>query len=202
MSITAPAAPSDTVTDRAPRDVDNRSAYIAFGLAYVLGHGAAALSKVTEGGVPLLDLPGWLPMALLGTGLASGSLLATLAALRSQRGATGPAAVTAQLLGAAWAVAFGALFLFITGLSGILDNPDLQTMLWPTGSGFVVGLLYVAEGAVRRNRLHYTLGIWLALTTTGALLFGTPGFYWVLTLAGGGAYALAAGLEFRRIATA
>ncbi|WAP57834.1 hypothetical protein [Streptomyces sp. S465] len=34
------------------------------------------------------------------------------------------------------------------------------------------------------------LGVWLALTSAAALLLGTPGLYWVLTLAGGGAYAL------------
>ncbi|MFE2595660.1 hypothetical protein ACFXCZ_04010 [Streptomyces sp. NPDC059396] len=54
------------------------------------------------------------------------------------------------------------------------------------GSGLVVGLLYLAEGAVRRNLLHYSLG--------------TPGLYWVLTVAGGGSYAIAAALERRRLA--
>ncbi|MFB7274980.1 hypothetical protein [Streptomyces sp. NPDC056244] len=68
------------------------------------------------------------------------------------------------------------------------------------GSGLVVGLLYLAEGAVRRNLLHYSLGTWLALTSTAALFLGTPGLYWVLTVAGGGAYAIAAALERRRLA--
>ncbi|MEK8171797.1 hypothetical protein NKH77_27815 [Streptomyces sp. M19] len=91
--------------------------------------------------------PGWLPMTLLGAGLAVGTVQATLAALRAQRGVTGPEAVTGQLLGAAWITAFAALFLAITGLAAAVDNPDIQTLLWPTGSGFVVGLLYVAEGS-------------------------------------------------------
>ncbi|MGW7293072.1 ABC transporter permease [Streptomyces xiamenensis] len=202
MSLTAaPAMPAAVVPAavRAPREVDNRSTYISFGLAYVLGHGAAALSQ-SGNGTPVLDLPGWLPMALLGAGLATGTVLATRAALRAQRDASGPEAVTGQLLGAAWVTAFVALFLVITGLAATVDNPDIQSLLWPTGSGFVVGLLYVAEGAARRNPLHYTLGTWLALTSTGALLLGNPAFYWVLTIAGGGAYAVAAVLEHRRLA--
>ncbi|MFJ2259630.1 ABC transporter permease [Streptomyces sp. NPDC087844] len=178
-------------------DVDNRATYISFGLAYLLGHGSAALSK---GDSALLDLPGWLPMALLGSGLAVGTVQATVAALRAQRAATEPDDVlSGQLLGAAWITAFAALFLAITGLASTLDMPDVQSLLWPTGSGFVVGLLYIAEGAQRRNLLHYGLGTWLALTSAAALLLGTPGFYWVLTLAGGGAYALAAVLERRRL---
>ncbi|MEW1582017.1 hypothetical protein AB0407_28485 [Streptomyces microflavus] len=67
--------------------------------------------------------------------------------------------------------------------------PDVQAVLWPTGSGLIVGLPYVAEGARRRNLLHYTLGAWLALTSTAALLLGAPGLSWVPTIAGGGAYA-------------
>ncbi|GAA2338926.1 ABC transporter permease [Streptomyces kunmingensis] len=200
MSLTATAA-SVTVDQSAPArpattDVDNFGTYISFGLAYLLGHGSAALS---QGDTPILALPGWLPMTLLGTGLAVGTVQATRSALRAQRATTDPHTLrTGQLLGALWVIAFAALFLAITGLSTALDNPDIQTLLWPTGSGFVVGLIYVAEGATRRNMLHYLLGAWLALSSTAALLLGNPGFYWILTLAGGGAYALATLLEHRR----
>ncbi|MEB3959142.1 ABC transporter permease [Streptomyces kunmingensis] len=192
--------PSDAGPDTActPSEVDSRSTYVSFGLAYVLGHGSAALSK---GDTPLLDLPGWLPMTLLGAGLATGTVLATRAALRAQSTATDPDEIlSGKLLGAAWITGFAALFLAITGLAAAVDTPDVQTLLWPTGSGLIVGLIYVAEGAARRNPLHYALGTWLALTSTGALLLGDPAFYWVLTLAGGGAYALAALLERRRLA--
>ncbi|MEE1804289.1 ABC transporter permease [Streptomyces sp. JV176] len=183
---------------RPPGEVDNRATYISFGLAYVLGHGAAAVSQGTR---PLLDLPDWLPMTLLGTGLAAGTVIATVAAGRAQRAATHPDEIlSGKMLGAAWVVAFAALFLTITGLTNSLGAPDLPALLWPTGSGLVVGLLYLAEGAARRNLLHYGLGTWLALTSTTALLLGTPGLYWTLTLAGGGAYALAAVLERRRLA--
>ncbi|MFG2989678.1 ABC transporter permease [Streptomyces sp. NPDC048257] len=188
---TAPAHPA-----RHPHEVDNRAAYLSFGLAYVLGHGAAAAS---HGDAGLLDLPGWLPMTLLAAGLAAGIVLATVAALRAQRGATAPQILSGRLLGTAWIVGFTALFLAISGLTSALDLPELESVLWPAGSGLVVGLLYLAEGAVRGNLLHYGLGVWLALTSTAALLLTTPGLYWALALAGGGAYALAAALEHRRL---
>lgn len=195
----APFAPEPSATTHPTGEVDNRATYVSFGLAYVLGHGSAALS---QGDAPVLHLPGWLPMTLLGIGLAAGTVSATIAAGRAQRAATRPDDIlSGKLLGAAWATAFAALFLAITGLSNSLDLPDLQSMLWPTGSGLIVGLLYLAEGSARRNLLHYSLGTWLALTSTAALLLGTPGLYWVLTLAGGGAYALAAVLEGHRLAT-
>ncbi|WP_328648951.1 hypothetical protein OHS58_17050 [Amycolatopsis sp. NBC_00348] len=65
-------------------DTDNRATYLSFGLAYVFGHGAAAVSG---GDDPLVRLPGWLPMTLLGLGLAAGTVFATLAAARASAAA-------------------------------------------------------------------------------------------------------------------
>lgn len=138
-------------------------------------------------------------MTLLGAGLITGIVLATLAALRAQREAAAPDTLSGKLLGAAWIVALTALFLAITGLSSVLEAPELKKVLWPAGSGLIVGLLYLAEGSVRRNMLHYSLGAWLALVSTAALSFASPGLFWVLAIAGGGAYVLAALLEHRRL---
>ncbi|MGW5442597.1 hypothetical protein [Streptomyces asiaticus] len=44
--VTAPNAAAAT---RSPGEVDNRATYIGFGLAYVLGHGSAALFLGTPG---------------------------------------------------------------------------------------------------------------------------------------------------------
>jgi hypothetical protein len=197
MSAATLTTPVPDAAAPRPGEVDNRSAYVSFGLAYVLGHGATALSK---GADPVLSLPGWLPMALLGAGLVAGTVQSTVAAIRAQRGAGESEALSGKLLGAAWISGFAALFLAITGLTAVLEMPELQAILWPVGAGFVVGLLYLAEGALRRNPLHYALGTWLALISTGSLFFGTPGLYWVLAVAGGGAYAVAAVLERRRLA--
>ncbi|WP_404962584.1 hypothetical protein [Streptomyces sp. 147326] len=86
-TATLPPAGAGAPAARRSGEVDNRAAYAGFGLAYVLGHGAAAAS---HGETPLLGLPGWLPMTLLGTGVATGIILAATAALRAQRAATAP----------------------------------------------------------------------------------------------------------------
>ncbi|MEU4313982.1 ABC transporter permease [Nocardia sp. NPDC024068] len=191
---TAPVAATPAVGGT---EVDNRPAYIGFGLGYILGHGAAALSR---GEHPLVELPAWLPLTLLGIGLATGTVCATLAAVRAQRGAGAHELLSGKLLGLSWIVGFGALFLAITGLTGITGMQDLPALLWPAGSGLIVGLIYLGEGAVRRNVLHYALGAWLAFVSTVALAVGDSGLFWVLAVAGGAGYALAAGLEWRRLA--
>lgn len=179
-------------------EVDNRSAYVSFAAAYVFGHGAAALAK---GADPVLALPGWLPMALLGTGLVAGTVQSISAANRAQRGASRSEQLAAKMVGASWVIGFAALFLAITGLAAAFDKPELQGVLWPAGSTLVVGLLYLAEGAVRRNTLHYGLGAWLALIGAAALFLDAPGFFWLLAVAGGGGYAVATILERHRLAT-
>lgn len=184
---------------QATGEVDSRAAYASFASAYVLGHGAAALAK---GADPVLALPGWLPLALLGAGLVAGTVQSIGAANRAQRGASKSEQFAAKLVAASWATGFAALFLVITGLTSAFGKPELQDVLWPAGSTLVVGLLYLAEGAVRRNTLHYGLGTWLALVSGTALLLPTPGLYWLLAVAGGGGYAVAAVLERRRLAPA
>ncbi|KOV80374.1 hypothetical protein [Nocardia sp. NRRL S-836] len=179
-------------------EVDNRAAYLGFAAAYVLGHGAAALSRGTD---PVVVLPSWLPIALLAAGLLTGTAFAMTASLRAQRAATPERRRSEQLAGAAWVIGFAALALAITGLTTAFDRPELQTVLWPAGSTIVVGLIYLAEGAVRRNALHHNLGTWLALVAAAALFVPGAGFFGVLAVVGGGAYAVAAFLEPRRLAS-
>jgi hypothetical protein len=191
---TAPIAASPVTR---PGEVDNRAAYIGFGLAYLIGHGAAAISTGPES---LVTLPEWLPISLLGIGLVAGTVCATVAALRAQRTVPESEALSGKLLGLSWVVGFAALAVAITGLTSVLDLPGLQSVLWPAGSSLIVGLIYLSEGAARRNVLHYSLGAWLALVAGVALCFGASGPFWVLAGAGGVGYAIATVLEFRRLA--
>jgi hypothetical protein len=106
--------------------------------------------------------------------------------------------VIGKMLAASWLVGFGALFLIITALSTALQEQLVHTLLWPTGSGLVIGLLYLAGGVAHRDLLQYGLGAWLAVTSSAALFLQGANVYWALALAGGGAYLVAAALEQRR----
>jgi hypothetical protein len=179
----------------ASTEVDNRVAYLGFAFAYVFGHGAALLSR---SGAVLM--PSWLPIGLLGTGLIAGTIFATTASLRAQKAASEARRRAEKLIGTAWITGFAALALAVTGLSTVFGEPELQTVLWPAGSTIVVGLIYIAEGAIRGNALHYNLGTWLALVAAATLFVPGAGFFGVLAVLGGGAYLVAAMLERRRLA--
>lgn len=173
--------------------VDNRLAYALFAFAYVFGHG---LNAVSFGGATFL--PPWLSWTLLAAGFAAGTVVSTVTAVRAQRSMAEPARTSARLLGAAWVTGFTGLFFVITGLSVSTGAPDLQLVLWPTGSALVVGLITIAEGSLRRDRLHYALGTLLTVLGGVALMLPPLATLVVMTVGGGGAYVLAVFLAYRR----
>jgi hypothetical protein len=188
-----PAAPPP-VTARV-RVPNNRRPYLAWGLAWLFGHGAFALAGGPD---PVLPLPGLVPPVLLAVGLIGAAVVTAAATARDQRRATGAARTAGTLFGIAWATGFTALALLITGLGQVLGEPLVHTLLWPTGSAVVVGLMYVTGGTLQRDLVQYALGTYLALLGAGAVFLDTPGHYWALTLAGVPAYLAAAAVEGRR----
>jgi len=191
----AAAQKSTGVAATLPAWADNRIAYLGFGAAYLLGHGGTAL---TVGSDPVINAPGWLPMILLGAGMAVGTVAATVAATRTQRGLSPHEAQPGKLLGLAWITGFLGLFLAITGLTATTGDAGLQTVLWPSGSGLVVGLIYLAEGAMRRDMLHYSLGTFLIIMATSVLFLPTALGIGVLALSGAAAYLVATIVDQRR----
>jgi hypothetical protein len=153
--------------------LNNRPSYLSFGLAWLLGYGALA-----HGYDPGLSMPSVVPAVLLGGGLMTAVIITSVVTARAQRGVRGRDAVVGNLLGASWLVGFGALFLIITALSAALHEPQVHTLLWPTGAGLVVGLLYLAGGVAHRDVLQYTLGGWLAVMSSAALLERTCTGLW------------------------
>jgi len=70
---------------------------------------------------------------------------------------------------------------------------DAVTLLWSGSAVVLVGVLYLAGGALWQDRFQYGLGVWMLLTGAGSVWAGVPGNYAVLSLAGGGGLLLAAG---------
>ncbi|MER8223600.1 ABC transporter permease [Streptomyces sp. NPDC094143] len=194
-STTHTPAVSATSSPPARLVLNNRASYLSFGLAWLVGHGASALAY---GDDPIVGMPSAVPNLLLTVGLLGAVAVTSAVTAKAQRGAQGRQAVIGNLLAGSWLVGFGALFLIITALSEALGEQEVHTLMWPTASGLVVGLLYLASGAVYRDTLQYALGSWLALASSAALFLDGASLYWALALAGGGAYLIAAARETRR----
>lgn len=197
-TMTAPRTPTTETAEPVPI-ADNRMPYLSWGLAWLVGYGTFGLA---EGPRPFIAMPAALPGIVLVAGLVIAAAVTVRRIVIDSRGQVGDAKLTGTLLGGTWIIGFTALFLLITGLAASTGNPLVETLLWPAGSGLVIGLCYLAGGAATRDVLQYALGAWLALVTGASLLLDTPSTYAVLAFLGAGGYLTAAALEPRRRASA
>lgn len=170
-------------------DVDPRLLYGVWGVAWFVGFALHALSWGAD------SVTGWHPAvagSVLGLLLAGAAVVTAVHAARTGRGISGPSTWVGAVYGWSWFLAFLGLFAVNTAVLRTADDPDLGALLWPSTSGLLVGVLYLMGAAVWRDRYQFGLGLWiLVVTCTGALL-GLPWLFWMLSLAGGGGFLLAA----------
>lgn len=72
-------------------------------------------------------------------------------------------------------------------------SSDVAMVFYPTMYGLMVGILYLAAGAVWRAPYPAYIGAWLALVSVVTAFVPAPAHYLVLGIAGGGGF-LAAGI--------
>lgn len=167
----------------------------SWGAAWLLGFGAFWLASANP---PLL--PGWSAAALL-VALSVLAVAVTAGQLMRGRGVTGPSRDTSRRYGWAWALGWAGLYAFNLGLMHDGLPPRLAPLVWPGSSLLLVGVLYLAGGAIWQDRVYYGLGTWTLVVAAAAVFAGTPGNFAVMALGGGGgllAAAAAAQLQARR----
>jgi hypothetical protein len=173
----------DTVTP------DGRVIFLAWAASWILGYGVM-WSTSRDGGVP----PGWAG-ALFGL-LIIGSIVTTIVhSVRRQSGIVGPSRAVSAMYGWSWCVAFvaGQAMVGALGRAGVSDE---ILMVAANGvSALIVGILYMAGGALWNDRAQFALGVWMALVAGIAAFAGLPGSYAVMGIAGGGGFLVGALLD-------
>lgn len=172
--------------------VDTALLYAAWGLAWAVGFTAFALHGGPD---PVVAWSPVVPGLVLFAGLVGAGVLTAVHTAHRTRGITGPSELAGALYGWAWSIAFVALALLVNATAAALGDDRVHAVLWPAGSGLVVGLLYLMGGALWRDRTQYALGAWLALTSCAAPFLAAPGQHWVMAVAGGGGFLVAAAVE-------
>jgi hypothetical protein len=155
--------------------------FLPWGLGYLVGFGGVwlAVRGVLPGAVVtvLLVLAAVVPLISTGVTVA-----------RSTRGVSGPSRRVGALYGWAWLLGFAALVAINirVGLLGV-PGPTLS-LLWSGSALLVVGLLYLAGGALWNHVPQYVLGVWTLVTAVATVFVGYPANFAVLALAGGGGF--------------
>lgn len=137
-----------------------------------------------------------LPGAVAGIAFAvciAGSMALTVGHItRRGAGIRGASSRVGAMYGWTWSLGFLCVVAIMSSLyrSGIDD--DLGALLWCVLSALVVGLLYLAGGALWQDRVQYGLGAWILVAAAAGALAGFPSVYLVMGVGGGGGFLAAA----------
>jgi len=164
--------------------------YGPWGVAYLLGFGSIFLTYPSAAPV---RLPGAMAAVTTGVLFAGAIVVSIVTGTRSGRGVRGPSRMVGAMFGWAWTLGFGALAAVNIGVTRLGLPDDAVTLLWSGSSLLLVGVLYLAGGALWQDTFQYGLGVWMLVTGAGSVFAGVPGNFAVVSLAGGGGLLLTAG---------
>lgn len=172
-------------------DVDPRLVYGVWGVAQLVGFGLIGASWRVDR-EPLLPIPPAAAVLAYVGCIVAAVVVTVVHTTRATRGLRGQSAVQGAMYGWAWFLGFLCMSFVIGGLVNAGLSYVAYMLLWPALTGMVVGLMYLAGGALWRDRVQYGLGAWVLVTSTVGTLAGVPGNYAVMALAGGGGFLAAA----------
>lgn len=172
---------------------DNRLLFGAWGVAWLVGHLLLWVSRATPAGPPA-------PWAFFAFALLIvGAVVVTIVHSATRgRGVTGPSTTAGAMYGWAWTIGFVGLTLIMTGLQRAGLDGELLSLAWFAMPSLLVGMLYLAAGAMWLARELYVLGIWILVVGGAATFAGFPGAFLVLAFAGGGGFLVMALIEHLR----
>lgn len=169
-------------------DVDGRVLFGIWGVAWLLGYlvqwWSASQSPTGTSTAPA--------GAVFGALMFAGVVLTIVHVARRSRGVRGTSQVVGAMYGWAWFLGFVAQGTIVAGAINADAPPQVVAVVANGAACLVVGLLYMAGGALWREPPFYALGAWLLVTAAAASLVGMPAGYLVMALAGGGGMTAAA----------
>jgi len=197
MSAAANAVSAEEALEIATREHEQAArnlapdARVLFGLwGAAWGIGFAAL-WLTDGDEPRIDLPtvGWIVFgvsmigALVGTGIHIG---------RRVHGVHGRSAVMGRRYSAAWVIAFAAYGALMSALGATDASDEVLSLLSPLLACLIVGLMYMAAGALWEDSVQFLLGAWITVAVGIAAIVGVPNHLLVMSVLGGGGFLIGA----------
>jgi hypothetical protein len=158
-----------------------------WGVAYLLGFGSI------YGTDPLLPIAGSVAAVITAVLFGAAMVVSVVYGARAGRGIHGPSRMVGAMYGWSWTLGFLALVAINIGLTRLGLSQEAVSLLWSGTSLVLVGVLYLAGGALWQDRFQYGLGVWMLLTGAGSVFAGVPGNFAVLAVAGGGGLLVTAG---------
>lgn len=166
--------------------------FVVWALAWAVGFGALYLTA----GVGAFDVVpttvGWVVFAALIVGAIVWSTIVGISA--SGDGIRGPSQLQGLLYGISWTITMFMAWLLIAGLQRGGLTGELLQLVYPGVYVFLVGVLYLAGGALFRGVPMYVLGGILIVVAVIATFFGAPTHYLIYATVGPAAMLVVAAL--------
>lgn len=162
--------------------------YLAWGLALVGGNLAmfAGVDRAT------LTPPVWSALVYLVL-LVSAGVVTFWHIRRRTTGLSGPDLQRSTMWGLSWPIAFAAFYVLGAGLVQAGADGQVTAHYFAIGALVLVGIQYLAMGAVYKDWWQYLSGVLVLIGAGGAALLGLPTGYLVMAaVCGGGLLVLAA----------
>ncbi len=155
--------------------------FVPWGLGYLVGFGGVWLA--IRGVLPDAAVTALLVLAAVVPLVSTGITVS-----RSSRGVSGPSRRVGAQYGSSWLLGFAALFAINVRVGTLGVPTPTLSLIWSGSALLVVGLLYLAGGAIWNHVPQYVLGVWTLVTAVATVLVGYPTNFAVLALAGGGGF--------------
>ena len=163
-------------------EIDDRLLFGVWGVAWLVGYAVqwrTALSSETRTSTG----QGGLAFAII----VLVALAVTLVHIAlAGRGVAGVSKQAGTMFGVAWSVGFTGQGLIVAGIARADASPEVIAIVANGAACLVVGLLYMAGGAIWRQRALFFIGAWMIATAAVASLVAMPGGYLGMSRAGGG----------------
>jgi hypothetical protein len=173
---------------------DPRLIYWPWGIAWLIGFGLLFL-RFGPHGRSFVHLPSWLPLTILYVLMVVAFVVSGLAGARAGKQVRGQSARKGAMYGWSWFLAFVGFYALAARLSPYLPY-EYNGLLWAAGSVGIVGVLYLAGGAVWNTRDLFVLGLWVTLVNIAGVIAG-PGWHSLVIAIGAGGGLLVAGAVTR-----
>lgn len=163
---------------------DPRLLYWPWGFAWLIGFGAIFL-RYPPGGRPLVAMPEWLPLSILGGLLISAGVVTGVVGGRAARQVVGPSSRQGLMYGLTWSFAFAGMSAVFAQFNTLLPA-DRQELLWGGGMVALTGALHMAGGAIWNDRRVFVLGAWTTVVNVVGVGFGVGWHSLIVAVAAGG----------------
>lgn len=155
---------------------------VVWAAAWAIGFGSLWMARGI-GGVDLI--PTTVAWSIYGVSILAAVAWSIVAGIRSARsGIRGRSQLQGALYGWSWTISMVGAWAVLMGFQRAGLSAELANLVYPAVFILVVGILYLAGGALWRSPVQYALGIVMIAVVAGATLMGAPWHFLIYATVG------------------